>query len=103
MNSAVCWLFISKPSCCSNLAKETRALLDGAFTVAFEDQPLDDGDRDFNDALFRVELLDAGAAGLPTAGATPSGSMPADASPGETSFPTARVEPLITAQDVVAV
>jgi hypothetical protein len=33
-------------------------LLDGQFTIAFEDQPLNFGDRDFNDLLVAVELLD---------------------------------------------
>ncbi len=35
----------------------TSGLLDGAFTVAFEDKPLNGSDRDFNDALFTVEPL----------------------------------------------
>lgn len=38
----------------------TSGLLDGAFVVAFEDKPLATGDRDFNDALFAVDLLDDG-------------------------------------------
>jgi hypothetical protein len=41
----------------------TSGLLDGAFTVAFEDKPLNSGsDRDFNDALFAVDVLEGGAA-----------------------------------------
>ncbi len=38
-------------------AQVTSGLRDGAFTVAFEDQPLNGSDRDFNDALFTVEPL----------------------------------------------
>lgn len=54
----------------------TSGLLDGLFTLAFEDKPLADSDRDFNDAIFAIDLLDAsdellvaGAAALPADGA----------------------------------
>ena len=37
----------------------TSGLLNGAFTVAFEDKPLSqNSDRDFNDALIAIEPLD---------------------------------------------
>ncbi len=60
-------------------AQVTSGTLDGLFTVAFEDKPLAASDRDFNDALFAVDLLDAGdelfaVAAVATAGA---GAMPA--------------------------
>jgi hypothetical protein len=51
-------------------------LLDGEFTIAFEDQPLNFGDRDFNDLLVAVELLDGGE-GLPVAAEPPAVSAPA--------------------------
>jgi hypothetical protein len=35
-------------------------LLDGKFVVAFEDQPFSASDKDFNDAIFAVNLLDSG-------------------------------------------
>ena len=38
----------------------TSGLLDGLFTVAFEDKPLAQSDRDFNDAIFAIDLLDSG-------------------------------------------
>lgn len=38
----------------------TSGLLDGRFTVAFEDKPLAGSDRDFNDAVFAIDLLDGG-------------------------------------------
>ncbi len=59
----------------------TSGTLDGLFTVAFEDKPLAASDRDFNDAIFAVQLLDAtddpftvavaaDAAAVPAGGAT---------------------------------
>jgi hypothetical protein len=49
----------------------TSGVAEGQFTVAFEDLRLDDGDRDFNDALFAVDLLEPtidGSAGAQVAG-----------------------------------
>lgn len=38
----------------------TSGLPDGQFVVAFEDNPLAQSDRDFNDAIFAIDLLDSG-------------------------------------------
>ena len=50
----------------------TSGTLDGLFTVAFEDKPLAASDRDFNDAIFAIDLLGADdtvvAAAAPPAG-----------------------------------
>ncbi len=47
----------------------TSGTLDGLFTVAFEDKPLDESDRDFNDALFGIDLLDTAPEALTVAAA----------------------------------
>ncbi len=49
----------------------TSGLLDGQFVVAFEDKPLRSGsDRDFNDAIFAIGLLDDGDGLLTAPGAS---------------------------------
>ncbi len=51
-------------------------LLDGEFTIAFEDKPVSQGDRDFNDLLLAVALLDGGD-GVPVAAEPAAFSAPA--------------------------
>jgi hypothetical protein len=66
-------------------------LLDGEFTIAFEDQPLNFGDRDFNDLLVAVELLDASPA-----------LFAAPASAGDTVSAVASLETLVVAGETAA-
>jgi len=57
------------------MGQVTSGILDGAFVVAFEDKPLAASDRDFNDALFAIDLRSDGVAGagasLPATDMTP--------------------------------
>ena len=67
----------------------TSGTLDGLFTVAFEDKPLAESDRDFNDAIVAIDLLDAGDILFAGPAVAETAAMPAGGAALETLLVTA--------------